>query len=714
MSSAEAANEGATVQISVLLDETKEGKPEFETNVVAAESDDFPDGGLRAWLVLSGAMCITFSTFGYVNAWGVFQAYYQETLLKDSSTSSIAWIGSIQYALVFLPGLVVGRLFDLGYLRSMLWIASASLVAATFLIAQCTKYWHFLLCQGIVIGLASGICFSPSTAVLAHWFKRKRGVALGLLAVGSSVGGTLFPIIARLLITRVGFQWTMRIIGFILVVSLSFANLTIQRRLPPTNVSGGLFNLNAFKYAPFTIYCLSGFTIYLGLYTVLTYIDVAATAAGISADFSFYLVAIANASSGFGRLASGYVADSHVYQIILMVIPEGPINAMIPTTAIAGILTYAWPFAQDKSSLIAIAVLYGFFSGTYTSLLAKPMMELGDTGDVGRRLGMFMSILAIGALIGPPISGAINTATGGFHVVGYYAASLCHSMASAPLPATASQMFDDDAEKRDAIEKLQIETTSVPAPADDFPDGGLRAWSVVLGASLSAFSTFGYVNAWGVFQSYYEQEILPTTSPSTIAWIGSIQYSLIFLPGLFFGRLFDLGYFKIPLLISSTILVLATFLVAQCTEYWQFLLCQGFAIGLASGAIFGPNIGIVGHWFLKRRGLAFGFTAAGSSIGGTIFPIAARKLIPQVGFPWTMRIIGFILILTMGIPNVVLQRRIPPKKVSGAGPPISGAINRATGGYTAVGYYAGSMILVAVVLMLISRHLVLKRVWGKF
>ncbi|KAG9226495.1 hypothetical protein CCMSSC00406_0005838 [Pleurotus cornucopiae] len=348
MSSPEAANEGATAQISAPLDDTKEGKPGFETNVVAAEADDFPDGGLRAWLVLSGAMCITFSTFGYVNAWGVFQAYYQETLLKDSSTSSIAWIGSIQYALIFLPGLVVGRLFDLGYLRSMLWIASAFLVAATFLIAQCTKYWHFLLCQGIVIGLASGICFSPSTAVIAHWFKRRRGVALGLLAVGSSVGGTLFPIVARLLITRVGFQWTMRIIGFILVCSLSFANLTIQRRLPPTNVSGGLFNLKAFRYAPFTIYCLSGFTIYLGLYTVLTYIDVAATAAGVSPDFSFYLVAIANASSGFGRFASGYVADSH-----------GPINAMIPTTAIAGILTYAWPFAQDKSSLIAIAVLYG-------------------------------------------------------------------------------------------------------------------------------------------------------------------------------------------------------------------------------------------------------------------------------------------------------------------------------------------------------------------
>lgn len=48
-------------------------------------------------------------------------------------------------------------------------------------------------------------------------------------------------------------------------------------------------------------------------------------------------------------------------------------------------------------------------------------MDMGDTNDVGRRVGMFMSILALGALAGPPISGAINTATGGFKAVGYFA-----------------------------------------------------------------------------------------------------------------------------------------------------------------------------------------------------------------------------------------------------------------------------------------------------
>lgn len=49
------------------------------------------------------------------------------------------------------------------------------------------------------------------------------------------------------------------------------------------------------------------------------------------------------------------------------------------------------------------------------------MIALGETGDVGRRSGMYMSVLASGALAGPPISGAINGATNGYAAVGVYA-----------------------------------------------------------------------------------------------------------------------------------------------------------------------------------------------------------------------------------------------------------------------------------------------------
>jgi MFS transporter, MCT family, solute carrier family 16 (monocarboxylic acid transporters), member 10 len=50
-----------------------------------------------------------------------------------------------------------------------------------------------------------------------------------------------------------------------------------------------------------------------------------------------------------------------------------------------------------------------------------PIIAFGEIEDVGRRLGMCLTILASGALAGPPISGAINGATGGFKAVGYYA-----------------------------------------------------------------------------------------------------------------------------------------------------------------------------------------------------------------------------------------------------------------------------------------------------
>jgi nitrate/nitrite transporter NarK len=42
---------------------------------------------------------------------------------------------------------------------------------------------------------------------------------------------------------------------------------------------------------------------------VLTYIAISAVSAGVSDDFSIYLVSIANAASAFGRIASGLAAD---------------------------------------------------------------------------------------------------------------------------------------------------------------------------------------------------------------------------------------------------------------------------------------------------------------------------------------------------------------------------------------------------------------------
>lgn len=354
-----------------------------------------------------------FVGFGYVNAWGVFQSYYTSNVMRDISPSSISWIGSIQYALVFLPGLIAGRLLDLGHFRFPFLFGSILVVVSCLITAECKKYWHFLLCQGILTGIGSGICFGPTLGIVGHWFLVKRGLALGMVAVGSSIGGTIYPIAARQLMPLIGFSWTMRVMALISMVMLSVSNLTLKPRLPPKDVPGGLFNVRVFRSPAFTIYCFATLVAFLGIYTVLTYINTSAVLVGVSPDFAFYLVSIANASSGPGRIATGIMADKF-----------GPVNVMVPMTLASAIMTFGWPYAHTKGSLIVVAILYGFTSSSFVSALNMPVFALGEMGDVGRRLGTVMMFTAVGALCGPPISGAIFRSTGGFNAVSYYAGSV--------------------------------------------------------------------------------------------------------------------------------------------------------------------------------------------------------------------------------------------------------------------------------------------------
>jgi len=214
------------------------------------------------------------------------------------------------------------------------------------------------------------------------------------------------------LIELVGFKWTMRTVALIELFMLTIANLTLKRRIEPPAHTGPFFSWHDFKKPAFNMFILGGFLNFLGLYTLLTYIDVSAISVGISPEFSFYLLSIANAGSGLGRVSSGLLADK-----------VGALTVTAPLTLVCAAMTYAWPFATTKGSLIAIGIIYGFCSGAYVSLLPIPIMMMGEMHDAGRRTGIAMSCIALGAIAGPPISGAISQATHGFKAVGYYAGS---------------------------------------------------------------------------------------------------------------------------------------------------------------------------------------------------------------------------------------------------------------------------------------------------
>ncbi|KAJ3563679.1 hypothetical protein NP233_g8785 [Leucocoprinus birnbaumii] len=400
------------IHLEIALDSKPGTQHEVSQVSLSDLQDDCPDGGITAWLVVFGAACCAFGTFGILDSFGVFQAYYEQTLLQDQTPSAIAWIGSTQSALVVIPGVIVGRLFDIGYFRPLFIISSLLLVTATFLIGECTQYWQFLLCQGIAVGLASCGAFGCASTAIAHWFKKKRGRALSYMGVGCAVSGTIFPIGCKKLIPLVGFPWTMRILGFTVLLGMALSNLTVKRRLPPIKTEGKLLDFSVFKDLAFTVFTLAAIFINLGLYTVANYISTSAIDSGSSSEFAFYFVSLFNASSLFGKWSGGYLGDK-----------VGALNVMVPSLLIVGVVTCVWPLLHSTSALIVIIIIYGFCYGSYITLPVVPIMDMGSETDVGSRVGMFFTFQSLGVLAGPPISGAIIARTGGFKEAGAYAGS---------------------------------------------------------------------------------------------------------------------------------------------------------------------------------------------------------------------------------------------------------------------------------------------------
>ena len=60
----------------------------------------------------------------------------------------------------------------------------------------------------------------------------------------------------------------MRILALILLCLLAVTNVTVVRRLPPKPNPGPIISLKEFRSVTYSMYCLSGFVTFLGLYTV--------------------------------------------------------------------------------------------------------------------------------------------------------------------------------------------------------------------------------------------------------------------------------------------------------------------------------------------------------------------------------------------------------------------------------------------------------------
>lgn len=288
------------------------------------------------------------------------------------------------------------------------------------LTSLCTKFYQFFLCQGILLGVSSGLIYAPALSVVGHYFSKKRALAMSLASSGSPLGGIIYPIILNNLIPSIGFGWAQRVCGFLSLFLLSIAAVTLR----PLNIrrKGSLILPEAFKKPAYSIVVVAMFFVILGFWSPYFFVADYGLAHGVSPHLANYLFAFLNAGSLVGRVGGGFVA-----------LYLGAFNAMVFACFATALLLYCWLAITSTAGLIIFSLLFGATSGLIIALMFPVIAQMADhpskaslhfttltrslltsLPQIGTYLGQAVFLIGFSALAGGPIIGALFAAYPGY------------------------------------------------------------------------------------------------------------------------------------------------------------------------------------------------------------------------------------------------------------------------------------------------------------
>ncbi|CAI7648342.1 unnamed protein product [Penicillium manginii] len=394
------------------LNAGSENQPLADTAVSLA----FPDGGKEAWTCLLGSALILFPSFGFQTAIGSVQDYLSTHQLADYTVRDVGWITAVLVFLTLFLGIQVGPLFDRYGPRMLLIIGSLGSTASYFLLAECTEYWHFMLCLSVLGGISSAVVTTVSISVLSHWFYRRRALASGLCMSGSSAGGAIIPLLLRTLFKEYGWTWSIRIMGFMALGCYAAGIMLVKGRLPMVGETKAIVDLRAFKAPRLCFLAVAVFAFEFIIFGCAALLPTYVRYSGLDLDVQFYSLTVLNSMSLVGRVLPGVAADLF-----------GRFNILLTLACITlVVMGSVWiPFgSQNEATLYAVVAIFGFGSGGWVSLAPVCAGQLCRTEEYGRFYGTIYSVAAFGVLLTVPVGGELLQSTTPQALVGFYAAVL--------------------------------------------------------------------------------------------------------------------------------------------------------------------------------------------------------------------------------------------------------------------------------------------------
>ena len=376
------------------------------------------DRDRRGWIIV-GAICVTmFFIWGAINSSAVFFVpvlkHFGWTRAKFSVAMSIGWVTG------GATGPLIGWLADRVNPKRMI-VFGATITGVLYILqSRATTFGEFLAINGLF-----GICVGASTTIpcsilIASWFERQRGLAIGIAFAAAPIGGAGMTPLANYIITVAG--WRAGYFALALPILVVVVPLVVLLVRPANSRDDGASAAAADAPEPVPIQ-VSGFELWQARKTRSFWLICAVqilvgSTLGMGPHYVAYLTGL-----GYSAAFAATVVSMFLVMTTLGALLGGPFSDRVGAriamtgTCILGALGAAGLMGASHALGLMVTILAGGFAlGAYGVQMPLVIIESLGVKRFGSLMGVTGVFYTIGAFISPIVAGRIFDVTGSYEI----------------------------------------------------------------------------------------------------------------------------------------------------------------------------------------------------------------------------------------------------------------------------------------------------------
>ncbi|AXI53100.1 MFS transporter [Sulfitobacter sp. JL08] len=308
-----------------------------------------------------------------------------------------------------LGNLLIGRLVDRFGVTVAL-IGAALVSALAYLCAILSGSIFVLSLAHLLLGLGTAVGFGPLIADISHWFLRKRGIAVALVASGNYLSGAIWPTLLADILTADGWRHVYMILAIMtlaVVIPLSF----LLRRRVPEDAHGkaqaaATLRARSTGFSPRTLQYLlglAGIGCCVAMSMPQVHIVSYCVGLGYGPVVGAEMLSLMLLGGVVSRVLSGVLADK----------VGGVITLLVGSTLQCIALFLYLPY-DGLVPLYVISLIFGLSQGGIVPSYALIVREYMPAKEAGARVGFVMMMTILGMALGGWMSGWIYDMTGSY------------------------------------------------------------------------------------------------------------------------------------------------------------------------------------------------------------------------------------------------------------------------------------------------------------